>query len=302
MNVTEREIRSQPAVWRHALTDSDLVGSARDLLAAPGERVLAFGCGTSWFVAQSYAVLRERAGFGETDAACASEAVTARPYDRVVVFSRSGTTTEVLDALALMPSGTLRCAVTAVADTPVAAVCDETLVLGFADEESVVQTRFPTTALALALAAFGGDAADLPAAAAAALDRPLPAEPRDVDHVVFLGSGWTVGLAHEAALKVREAAQGWSESYPSMDFRHGPMAVAGPRSLVWVLGDLPEGMAETVAATGARLHHDTQHPLAALVLAQRFAVALAAHRGLDPDRPRLLTRSVILPRDATPVG
>jgi len=33
--------------------------------------------------------------------------------------------------------------------------------------------------------------------------------------------------------------------------------------------------------------------LAQLVLAQRFAVALAAHRGLDPDRPRLLTRSVI---------
>jgi len=119
---------------------------------------------------------------------------------------------------------------------------------------------------------------------------------------VFLGSGWTVGLAHEAALKVREAAHGWSESYPVMDFRHGPMAVAGPRSLVWVFGDLPAGMEETVAATGARLHHDTLHPLAGLVLAQRFAVALAAHRGLDPDRPRLLTRSVILPRDATPVG
>src|SRR5215467_126773 len=139
MNATEREIRSQPAVWRHALTDADLLGSARDVLAAPGERVLAFGCGTSWFVAQSYAVLRERAGFGETDAACASEAATARPYDRVVAFSRSGTTTEVLDALSLMPSGTRRCVVTAVADTPIATVCDTTLVLGFADEESVVQ-------------------------------------------------------------------------------------------------------------------------------------------------------------------
>jgi glucosamine--fructose-6-phosphate aminotransferase (isomerizing) len=30
------------------------------------------------------------------------------------------------------------------------------------------------------------------------------------------------------------------------------------------------------------------------VLAQRFALALAAHRGLDPDAPRLLTRSVVL--------
>jgi fructoselysine-6-P-deglycase FrlB-like protein len=91
-----------------------------------------------------------------------------------------------------------------------------------------------------------------------------------------------------------------------MDFRHGPMAVAGPRSLVWVFGPLPDGMADTVEATGARLHTDGLDPLAGLVLAQRYATALAAHRGLDPDRPRLLTRSVILgphdSHDRAPVG
>jgi len=36
-------------------------------------------------------------------------------------------------------------------------------------------------------------------------------------------------------------------------------------------------------------------PVAQLILAQRFAVAVAAGRGLDPDQPRHLTRSVILP-------
>jgi fructoselysine-6-P-deglycase FrlB-like protein len=101
---------------------------------------------------------------------------------------------------------------------------------------------------------------------------------------------------------VREAAQAWSEAYPAMELRHGPVAVAGPRSLVWMLGDLPAGMADTVAATGARLHHDSLDPLAGLVLAQRFATALGAHRGLDPDRPRLLTRSVVLPRGTARVG
>jgi fructoselysine-6-P-deglycase FrlB-like protein len=308
MNVTAHEIASQPAVWRRALTETGVADAARDLLAAPGERVLAIGCGTSWFVAQTYAALRERAGLGETDAVCASEFTAARRYDRVVAFTRSGTTTEVLDALAAVGSGTRRVAVTAVATTPTATICDDVLVLGFADEDSVVQTRFPTTVLALARTALGEDAVRLPAAGQAALDALLPADPADVDHVVFLGTGWTVGLAHEAALKVREAAQAWSESYPAMDFRHGPMAVAGPRSLVWVLGDLPAGMAVTVAATGARLHHDGLDPLAGLVLAQRFATALAAHRGLDPDRPRLLTRSVILPRadndarETAPVG
>ncbi|MFU8875048.1 SIS domain-containing protein [Micromonospora sp. SL4-19] len=293
MNVTGSEIDSQPAVWRRALSDDSLIEAAGDMLAAPGERVLAIGCGTSWFVAEAYAALREGAGFGETDAVCASEVTGTRGYDRVVAFSRSGTTTEVLDALGKLPQSLRKTAVVAVAGTPVAQRSDDVLVLDFADERSVVQTRFPTTVLAVVRTALGEKWA-IDADAALAAD--LPAPPADVDHVVFLGTGWTIGLAHEAALKVREAAQAWSESYPAMDFRHGPMAVAGPRSLVWVFGAMPEGMTETVAATGARLHHDGLDPLAGLVLAQRFATALAAHRGLNPDEPRLLTRSVILAR------
>jgi glucosamine 6-phosphate synthetase-like amidotransferase/phosphosugar isomerase protein len=35
--------------------------------------------------------------------------------------------------------------------------------------------------------------------------------------------------------------------------------------------------------------------MATLVLVQRLAVALAVARGLDPDHPRNLTRSVVLP-------
>jgi len=300
MNVTAYEIDSQPDVWRRALGDAALLDAARVSLAAPGERVLAIGCGTSWFVAQAYAALRERAGLGETDAVCASEFTGGRAYDRVVAFSRSGTTTEVVDVLAGLPSGSRTVYVGAVAATPVAAICDEELVLDFADEQSVVQTRFPTTVLAIVRAVCGEPIEALAGAAATAVSAALPADPGAIDHLVYLGSGWTVGLAHEAALKVREAAQAWSESYPAMDFRHGPMAVAGPRSLVWVFGEMPDGMADTVAATGARLHHGELDPLADLVLAQRFAIALAAHRGLDPDQPRLLTRSVILPR--TPVS
>src|SRR5690349_20453203 len=148
MKVIRHEIESQPEVWRRALTEPGILDAARDLLAAPGERVLAMGCGTSWFVAQSYAVLREAAGLGETDAICASDYAGSRPYDRIVAFCRSGTTTEVLDALAAAPAGAKLVTVAGVAGMPVEAVCDATLVLDFADEECVVQTRFPTTVLA----------------------------------------------------------------------------------------------------------------------------------------------------------
>ncbi len=233
MNRTEQEIFSQPEVWARSL---GLVGSARPALVAPGERVLALGCGTSWFVAQSYAALREEAGFGETDAVCGSEYRPGRRYDRVVAFTRSGTTTEVLTALAAVPAGTRRVVVTAVDGEPVDALADERLLLDFADETSVVQTRFPTTVLTLARAALGESVDQLLADGAAALTAPLPAAPQSVRHTVFLGTGWRVGLANEAALKVREAAQAWSESYPALDFRHGPVAVCGPGSLVFAFG------------------------------------------------------------------
>ena len=99
---TEAEILSQPAIWRRAAELGADPG--RSALMAPGERVLAIGCGTSAHVALSYAVLREHAGFGLTDYAYASELPgAAHDYDRVVAFSRSGTTTEIAEALSIFP-------------------------------------------------------------------------------------------------------------------------------------------------------------------------------------------------------
>jgi fructoselysine-6-P-deglycase FrlB-like protein len=298
MKATAAEVTSQPDTWHIARTRATELGTA---LAAPGERMLAIGCGTSAFVAQSYANLREAAGLGETDAAYASELPAARRYDRVVAITRSGTTTEVLDALRRIPAGTIRVAVTAVAGEVVDGLVDERVVLDFADERSIVQTRFPTTVLALARAALGDGGARLVEDGRAALTMPLPAFPKEFEHFVFLGTGWTIGLAHEAALKIREMTQGWSESYPAMDFRHGPVAAAGPRTLVWMFGPPPAGVLDAAADAGATVHTDTLDPLAQLVLVHRLALSLAHHRGLDPDRPRLLTRSVVLtPRGGTP--
>ena len=291
MNATSAEIASQPAVWART---AELAEPAHRELAAPGERMLLLGCGTSWFVAQAIAELRESAGLGETDAVCASEYRPRRRYDRVVAVTRSGTSTEVLDALRQVPAGTHRVVITAAGGMPVDTLADTRLVLDFADERSVVQTRFPTSVLALARRAYGLDLAPVIADGREALTMALPADPADIDHLVFLGTGWTVGLAHEAAHKLREAAQAYTESYPAMDFRHGPVAVAGPRSLVWSLGDVPAGLDDVARAAGATAYRNGLDPLAQLLLVQRFALALAAHRGLDPDTPRLLTRSVVL--------
>ena len=140
----------------------------------------------------------------------------------------------------------------------------------------------------------GGDLLTAADDADRALAADLPIDPAALTHAVFLGHGWTVGLADEAALKLREAAQAHTESYPAMEYRHGPIAVADDRSLVWILGSPDPGVARDVRATGATVREAALDPMAELVLAQRLAVAAAEAKDLDPDHPRHLTRSVVL--------
>ncbi|MEV4515210.1 sugar isomerase [Dactylosporangium sp. NPDC049525] len=292
MSHVEREIASQPECWKTVI---DTAGQSSAALPSPGERVAVVGAGTSWFMAMVYAQLREAAGHGETDAYAASEFPTTRRYDRVVAITRSGTTTEVLDLLAGLPDGTRTTAITAVAASPVSARAEAVVALPFADEESVVQTRFATSATALLRVHLGHDLTGAIADAVTVLDEPLPVHPASVEQVTFLGTGWTLGLAHEAALKCREAANLWTEAYPAMDYRHGPISIAAPGRIVWAFGSLPDGLTADIQRTGATfLHTPDRDPLAELVMTQRVAVAVAVHRGLDPDAPRHLTRSVIL--------
>lgn len=292
---TEREVASQPDMWRLAAlrTAPSLVRA----LTTPGPLAVA-GCGTSWFVAQIVAALRESAGYGPTDAYTATEARLGRDYPELLVLSRSGTTTEICELLDRRPQGTRATAVVAAAGTPVAQSADDAVVLDYADEQSVVQTRFATSLVAATRSALGEDIEPLARAAEAALASPLPEGVLDARQVVFLGTGWSIGVAHEAALKLREATLAWSESYPAMEYRHGPVALAEPGTVVWIFGPAPEGLAAQVRATGATVVDDLLDPLVDLVRVHMVALARAASLGLDPDQPRNLTRSVVLGQSA----
>jgi fructoselysine-6-P-deglycase FrlB-like protein len=291
MTHVEEELSSQPECWIRA---ADEAATHEAALPTAGERVAIVGCGTSFFMAQAAAVLREESGQGETDAFAASEFPAGRSYDRVVALTRSGTTTEVLDLLGRLRGHTRTTAVTADPHTPVMKCADDVVVLDFADERSVVQTRFATTALTLLRAHLGLHGETVVADARTALGTPLPEGLVDCSQFTFLGRGWTVGLANEAGLKMREASLAWTEAYPAMEYRHGPISITTHGTATWMLGEAPEGLAEQVRETGGLWVGGGLDPLAELVRAQRLAVAVAAARGLDPDRPRHLTRSVIL--------
>ncbi len=294
VNVIEREIESQPETWRLAAACAQDAG---DALPARGDRLAIIGCGTSLFIGQALAVLREEAGHGEADAFPASEMLGTRSYDTVLAVSRSGTTTEVLRALDRLPAGVATVAVCAVADTPIDQIVGRSVTLDFADEEAIVQTRFPTAVLALMRAHLAGGVDGVEAVARAgedALSASLPANLIDYERFVFLASGWAVGVANEAGLKLREAAGAWSESYPAMEFRHGPVSATSASTLVWAVGPVDADVLGAAAQAGATVVDHGRDAMAELILVQRAAVALAHARGVDPDQPRHLSRSVVL--------
>jgi fructoselysine-6-P-deglycase FrlB-like protein len=290
MSLIAEEILDQPRAWSEAAKLARLTRGA----LPHGERIAVIGCGSSWHAAKVIAALRELGGHGETDAFAASEALLDRGYDRVVAISRSGATTEIRRALERVAPGRATVALVGDPDSPVAAVCDAVVDLSFADDRSVVQTRFVTTAVCFARACLGLEMDGLLADAGRALAAPHPTAPEALDHAVVLGREWRVGLADAAALSLREAGGVTAESHPAMEYRHGPIASAGPGTVVWMLDEPPAGLADEVTATGATVIGADHDPLAELIRIHRVAVAVAERRGLDPDRPANLERAVVL--------
>lgn len=295
----EEELVSQPEVWQRAVEQA----RTEQLLPADGKRIAVIGCGTSWFMAQSYAAARESAGKGVTDAFAASEAFLNsnspdRRYDAVVAITRSGTTTEVLEILAELKGIVPTVAIIGDTSSPIIDLADAIVGLQYADERSVVQTRFATTALVYLLTSLDIDVQQAIEDARDAVTAEVSQELLDAEQFTFLGTGWTVGLAHEAGLKMREAVQGWTESYPAMEYRHGPISIAAPGRVTWLFGNQPEGLDADMAVTGALYISTDKHPLAELARVHKVTLERARVRGLNPDLPRNLTRSVILDASA----
>ena len=286
------EIETQPDDWAAA---RDLAKEHQALLPAPGERVAVIGCGTSLFMSRAIAAAREDAGLGLTDAWPASDHRLERGYDRILAITRSGTTTEVVEALATYVGDARITVVTATPDTPVVEQ-GEAIVLPQIDERSVVQTRFATTTLAMLRWHLGHDLDPVVEQARSALKEPETAlaAARAADQLTFVGMGWATAIAEEAALKLRESTQSWVEAYPMTEYRHGPISVSAPGRVVWAFGPLVANFARDVAATGAHFEHRDVDPMADLVRVQRLCLLRAADRGLDPDHPRNLSRSIIL--------
>jgi glucosamine--fructose-6-phosphate aminotransferase (isomerizing) len=143
---------------------------------------------------------------------------------------------------------------------------------------------------------------------------------RFMDHAVVVGRGLNYATAFEFALKMMETCYVVAERFSSADFLHGPIALVEPNFPVFLfapsgvtwpsIGEMIEKLralkAETVVITDIgnrdaagkatrtirlpRKLDELFTPIPYIVPAQIFAASLAAQKGLDPDRPRTLSK------------
>lgn len=301
MTHTEAEIIAQPWLWARTL---DLVegpaNALKKLLRGP---VALVGAGSSYYVGLAAAQYLEEHGYFQARAVPAS-VYRPRPGEAVVLVSRSGTTTEVLEAGEIARhAGAAVGAITCEPRSPLAGLADVPVVLDFVKEQSVVQTGSATSALLLLRALIDELVGQtppwkLPEELEAALATPVEV-PANVNHLVVLGSGWRFGVACEAALKAQEMAQMWTERYPPLEYRHGPMSSADGATLVFILDPRTQriaDLAEEIESTGALVVMAGFDAMVELVRIQQLALTVSLRRGLNPDQPRYLRRSITLDR------
>lgn len=248
----------------------------------------------------------------------------------LISVSQSGGSPDLLEVTeAAREQGALTVAVTNTPGSPLDQAAELSVDIGAGPERAVAATKtYSASLLALYLlldAVRGGSgehAAELPALAQATLDGSVDAVDevvqrfRFVSSMVTTGRGFSSATAAEAALKLAETSYLAVRFYSGADLLHGPVAAvdeqtgvlaicstgAGGKAMRDVLDVVCERGADicafgsAAAQMPATLYVDVPEtaeevaPVLEVLPVQRFALNLALARGLDPDRPRGLSK------------
>lgn len=238
-----------------------------------------------------------------------------------MAISQSGQSPDLLTATrAAKEGGATTVAFCNTADAPLMQLADVAVPLHAGAETSVAATKSylaSLSAIAQLVAAWSDDrelqrelrgTPDLLARAWECDWTPVVETLREAVNLFVVARGFGLGVAQEAALKLKETCGLHAEAFSSAEVKHGPMALvrAGFPVLAFTQDDETRaGIAELAAefaARGARVlmsgasaagvttlatvpAHPVIEPLLAIQSFYRAANALALARGLDPDRP-----------------
>jgi len=237
----------------------------------------------------------------------------------VIAISQSGASPDVVRVVeAAREQGCATLALTDRADSPLATAAEHVIPLLLGGERAVAATgSFTTTLYALAHLVAGWRGEDEPALAFVPelAERALEVQPAARalasalaahTHCAVIGRGFGFPVALEWALKLKELAGVFAESFSAADYRHGPIALASAGAPVFTIelagparADVRR-LGEDLRERGARLVRASDEtsadlcipvadewlaPIPASITGQLLAFWLARARNRDPDRP-----------------
>jgi glucosamine--fructose-6-phosphate aminotransferase (isomerizing) len=304
---------------------------AARLRAAPPRTVMTLGRGSSDHAATFAKYLIEtRLGIPTASAAPSVASLYGAPARAkemlCLAISQSGRSPDLIAGVeAAKAGGAATLVLVNDVDSPLAAAADHVLPLHAGPERSVAATKSFIASLAalVALVADWAVEAELEQAVAEAPDAlakawqadwsPLVARLTSARGLYVIARGLGLGIAQEAALKLKEVCALHAEAFSAAELRHGPLALVGPDFplLIFRQSDETEDsideLVHDVAGYGAPLfvtgeapgdavalpaidHHPAIEPMLRIQSFYRAAVQLSVARGLDPDRPPHLSK------------
>jgi glucosamine 6-phosphate synthetase-like amidotransferase/phosphosugar isomerase protein len=244
-------------------------------------RILFTGCGTSFHAALACG-----------PAIQALEIVIGHGLDAdvLVAISHEGETRLTAEAVRGFAGETWL--ITGAPESPIAREVDHVVVATPAIEDSYCHTASYTCAVAAGRALLGEDVTGLPTA----VERELAFDGIRAsagERFVVTADGADYATALEAVLKLREGAHVAAEAHQTEQLLHGHLAAIDDTVRCFLLegrGRAGERVRDATAALDELGCEWTAfpaiHPVVDVVRFQRFAVDLAAHRGVDPDMIR----------------
>jgi glucosamine--fructose-6-phosphate aminotransferase (isomerizing) len=292
------------------------------------DRIDIIAAGTSYHAALMFAYLLQRTGKGAQAFVASDYPFIAKPDEKTLVIgiSQSGETADVLQAFRYAKKSRKIALVNTMGST-ITTLSDCVVYLNAGPEVGVAATKTFTSTLAVIFKIIYGKQS---LAGVSRLIEAMLAQENEIrklaqllalkENAFFLGRGLNFPMAYEASHKFKEITYIHSEAYPGGELKHGalslvcegfPVIVLAPKddSLQKLFGNIKEVKArggviysvtddKEVMAESA-FHLDIPegtdpilYPIALIVPLHLLAYHTSVLRGINPDRPRNLAKTV----------
>ena len=343
MSITYTELKSQYTTLKQTANylDENIAGLSAWIRESSPMKLIFVGCGTSYLVSVSlsdaanmYLPYPAFAMAGGDLLLHADKYAGMLNGSVIVTVSRSGTTTEVVEALKKLRSlgcGFKHLSVSCKTDSPLDFMSDKSVQMTWAYDHSVYQTRNVSNLyfFGMYLIALLAGKDDMKEAFEDVISNGdeffkkaesvcLDVLKNDFDSVMVLGDGEIFGLCDAGAMAVKEICRIRANCYHVLDTRHGPIVLADDKTLViaGLLGKkLEVDFVEDLTSRGAKVLTVTAEPfdaagsvnlnygkklhhaalgLLCILACQLISYHKSALLGLNVDKPDDLESCIIL--------